>query len=471
MILWRRMMKLAGYILTAATASTLTRGVEEVSTYAEGYDRVRDDGWVLLCHSADWDSTHDEAWMRRQTAISSACGNALVLHVPIYQNPTPEQEKQMRSMLEGAEVDLSTLRSVPCAILLDAGGRPYTTISGDDFMEQAAGLIRQAQAQLRTRRELLRQAAHEEGATRAQTLSSIWRLGITPPPNLRQQMLDADPDDTAGIAEWSPFDPWALAERIRTLPWEEAIAELDRVQSAQLSKEERQAVLAIRIGCVHHHLGAAGGDAIRSLANACTALGSSTALGKAAQRAARLWGVLPSLGNGWTLGQLPRVAASCDIDGARSVFRDGEYRLSIIPTKGKDPVRVTRVTLYDNATKISEDAHTCCLKPGEPLTDNEYMLIVRQRPTHPRLVISFDQQGKTDSQGHFALRYFTPDGIEVIQKDKAKAAAEEARKQISGRSTQDGLQDKQEDKEQENSTLTPAPPPQAPASPESEQQP
>ncbi len=459
MVLCPRMMKIARHILTACAACTLAWGVDEVKTYAEGVERVTDDGWVLLCHSADWDSTHDEQWLRRQTSISTACGNAVILYVPIYQNPTPEQAEELRQMLNGCPFDFRSLHSVPCAIMLDASGRPYATISGDDFMERAAGLIRQARAQLRTRRDLLRQAAQQEGSAKAQTLSSIWRLSITPPPNLSQRMQEADPEDKAGIAEWSPFDPWALAERIHALPWEKAIAELDRVQAAQLSKEEQQAVLAIRMGCVHRHKGAAGTKELRDLADACSDLAPTTPLAKAAQRAAKIWGRPLSLLNGWVSGQLPAIATSCEVSSPRSTFQKGEYRICIIPTQGQDPVRVTRVTLYDAQTRISEDAHTCCLKPGEPLTDNEYMLIVREHPTYPRLVISFDQQGKTDAAGRFTIRYFTPDGIEAPVDQQlssiAEAAAKEALKQVSDRSTQDGLQ--------EENTTTPAHPIPAPS--------
>ncbi len=454
-------MKSAAYILAAI--GTLALGADEVKSYADGYEHVGDEGWVLLCHSADWDSTHDEQWMRRQTSISSACGNALILHVPIYQNPTPEQAEKLEQMLQGSSFDVNSLRSVPCAILLDEAGRPYATISGNDFMEHAAGMIRQAQIQLRTRRNLIRQASQEEGPQRARTLSSLCRLGIAPPPNLQKQMRDADPDDSAGIAEWSPFDPWALAERVRKMSWQEAIAELDRVEQAQLSKEERQAVLAIRIGCVHHHLGAAGVEEIRQLTSACSSLAPLTALGKAAQRASKIWGRQLDLGTGWSAGQLPRIAADCELTGTRNLTQDGEYRIGIVPTKGEDPVRVTRVTLYDDAAKVSEDAHTCTLKAGEPLVNNEYMLIVREAPTHPRLVISFDQQGKTDTQGTFNVRYFTPDGIEVIREDKAKAAADEARKQISERK----FENNEQGKTQTNSeALAPPPIPEDAAEPQ-----
>ncbi len=424
-------METAGYILAAV--ASLSWGAEEVSSYAQGLDRVAEDGWVLLCHCADWDSSHDEQWIRRQTAIRSSCGNALVLYVPIYQTPTPEQAAGQERMLQGAQVDLSRLPSVPCALLLDRDGRAYATISGDDFAERAAGKIREAQAQLRTRGDLLRQASMEEGSQRAQTLSRIWRLSIAPPPDLRQQMLQADPADSAGIAEWSPFDPWALAERVRQLPWQEAMAELERVQAVQLSKEERQAVLAIRMGCVHHYLGAAGIREINKLADDCTHLAPGTPLGKAAQRAAAVWGNKMELHQGWVGGQLPLVAAECELAGVQELSRAGEFRIGIIPTKGEDPVRVTRVTLYDGETKVSEDVHTCCLKPGAPLEHNEYMLILRQAPARPRLVVAFDQQGKRDSQGSFSLRYFDENGIEVVKKDKTREAVDKARREVSER--------------------------------------
>ncbi len=432
-------MKFAGYILAAMgvlSLGTLARGAVEVSSYSEGYERVGDDGWVLLCHSADWDESHDAQWIRRQSSISSSCGNALILYVPVYQNPSPEQEAEVARILQGAAVDLSTLRSLPCALLLDASGRPYATISGDEFIEQAAGLIRHYQSQLRSRRNLERRSSQEEGSQKAQTLSSIWRLNIAPTPNLKRKMAEADPEDSAGIAEISPFDPWALAERVYAMPWQEAIDELDRIQKAQLSKEERQMVLAIRLGCVRRHLGAAGVKEIRRLANVCTGLAPGTPLGKAAQRAAELWGNRLDLSSGWAAEQLPRIPANCEIAGVRELARDGEYRIGIVPTRGADPVRVTRVALYDDDAKVSEDSHLCCLKPGDPLVNNEYMLIVRSAPSSPRLVITFDQQGKTDTQGLFTVRYFTTDGLEVKTTNSveaAMAAAAAARKEMEER--------------------------------------
>ncbi len=406
------MMKLAASLLAAM--APLAWGFTEVDSYVQGLEHVGEDGWVLLCHSADWDNTHDEQWMRRQSSIRSACGNALVLYVPVYQNPTQEQTAQLEQLLQGSSIKLDQLKSVPCAILLDQDGRPYSTVSGDDFLERAAGLIRDAQSQLRIRSNLIRQASMEEGSQKAQTLSRIWRLNIAPPPNLRQMMYNADPEDRAGISEWSPFDPWALADRVRNMPYEEAVTELDRVLSAQLSKEERQAVLAIRLSCVHHHLGTAGVVEIRRLAQACTAQAPGTPLGKAAQHAARLWGSRMSLRDGWSSSQLPLLPANCELSGGIELMRDGEFRLNIVPSGGKDPVRVTRVTLYDGETKLSEDAHTCELKAGDPLSNNEYMLILRYAPTHPRLVISFDQQGKRDTQGYFTLRHLNAYGREEI---------------------------------------------------------
>ncbi len=430
-----QMMKAVGYILTAMSA--LAWGAEEVQTYAQGFERVGEDGWVLLCHSADWDSSHDEQWMRRQTSIRSSCGGALVLYVPVYQNPTPEQAAAAEEMLQGSRIDFSQLRSVPCALLLDRDGRPYATVGGEEFAERAAGRIREAQAQLRIRNDLLRRAASEEGSQRAQTLSSIWRLSIAPPPNLKAMMQAADPEDSAGIAEWSPFDPQKLAERVRTLPLHEAMAEFDRVQAAQLSKEERQAVLAIRMGCVHHHLGVAGAQELHRLASACSALSPGSPLGRAALRAAEIWGNRLRLEGGWRRDELPLLAADCDIAGTQVLARAGEFRVGIVATGGEDPVRVTRVTLYDGSTKVSEDVHTCCVKPGEEAENNEYMLILRLAPTHPRLVISFDQQERRDTEGYFTLRHFDEDGIERFRHlsapEQARQAADKAREEVSRR--------------------------------------
>ncbi len=405
-------MKKFAFILAAAC--TWAWGAEEVKSYSEGQARVGEDGWVLLCYGADWDSTHDESWMRRQTAISSAIGGAMLLYVPVYQNPTPEQAEESAKRLRGLHLQRKNLRSIPCAVLLDAEGRPYATISGDDFTERAAGMIRQKQAQLRTRCSLMRRAAHEEGAARAQTLSSIYRLNIAPPPGLDDMMYDADPEDSIGIVKRAVFDPWALAERISSMPWEEAIAELDLAAKLQLVKEERQALLAIRIGCIHHHLGVAGARTIRSLAAECSDLAPGTALGKAAARAAECWGMPLDLETGWASHQLPRVQAECEVACAEDFARPGEYRIILTPTGGQDALRVTRAVLYDGSKKVGEDIHDCVLKAGGTPNNNVYMLIVQRTPVRPRLMLTFDQQGKTDTSGQMAIRYISPESNEVI---------------------------------------------------------
>ncbi len=423
------MMKRVGLFL-AATAS-LAWAAEEVPTYAEGSARVGEDGWVLLCYGADWDNTHDERWLRRQSAISSACGNALILYVPVYQNPTEKERQQLASILGRLAPDRENLRSVPCAVLLDAEGFPYASISGDDFLERAPGLIRQKQAQLRTRCSLMRQAAREQGLVKAQTLGSIYRLGIAPPPGLRTMLAEADPEDRSGMAGRADFDPWQLAERLSKLSWEESLAELENAGRLQLSQEERQTLLAVRMGCVHRHLAAAGARDIRRLANECVALAPGTPLARAAERAGELWGKGLELTSGWKSGQLPRVAAACAMEGMFHFNKAGEYRIEFTPRGGKDALRINSVILYDGNAKICEDNHSCIQRADQPMKNNIYMLLVRQPLSHPCLVVTFDQQGKTDTHGTISMRYFNEDGVEEGATDQTRKAMDEAHLNLS----------------------------------------
>ncbi len=396
--------------LTLAAGLGSCWAAEEVRSYEEARSRVGDDGWVLLCYGADWDRLYDEKWMRRQASIRTACGNAFIMYVPVWQNPNEEQQGQLDEQLRG--IDRGELRypSLPCAILLDAQGHPYKVIAGEDFRTNVAGRIRNAQAQLRTRCELLRQAAREEGSVRAQTLGRIWRLSIAPPPGLRDMMAKADPEDAAGIAAISPFDAWHFARHVHGLPWTQARAELDRMQGMPLSNEERQAVLAIRLGCVHFFLQDGGAREVRELAAAINSLGASTPLAKAAMRAARLWGTGLALSTGWQRGQLPRVEAACEFDGAYHLCKPGCYRLTFTAVDGAHTLRVRGVRLFDGERLVAEDMHDCEMKPGEIVMGNEYNLRVESELTHTRLEVVFDQRGGTDTAGRIAVHYGSLEG-------------------------------------------------------------
>ncbi len=381
------------------------QGAQEVRSYEEGRARVGEDGWVLLCYGADWDRLHDERWMRRQTAIRSASGNALLMYVPVWQNPSAEQRADSEAQLRGARLGEHPFRSLPCAILLDAQGHPYKVIDGEAFLRNVTGQLRNAQSQLRTRCELLRQAELETGAIRAQTLGRIWRLSIAPPPGLRDMMTQADPQDEAGIAAISPFDPWDFARHVHGLGWEQAKAELDRMQSLPLSNAERQAVLALRMGCVHFFQASAGAREVRELAAAINALGSSTPLAKASLRAAELWGRGLALAKGWQPGQLPRVQVPCEFAGGYHLSTPGTYRFTFIPSGGADELRVRGVVITDGERVVAQDLHECDMRHGEASIGNEYSLRVEHELTHPRVEVIFDQQNKVDTSGSIVVHY------------------------------------------------------------------
>ncbi len=390
---------------------------EEVRSYEESRARVGEDGWVLLCYGADWDRVYDEKWMRRQASIRTACGNALIMYVPVWQNPNEEQRQQTEEQLRGIDLGERPYPSLPCAILLDAQGHPYKVIAGEEFRSNVAGVVRNAQAQLRTRCELLRQADRESGSVRAQTLGRIWRLSIAPPPNLRNMMAQADPQDSAGIASISPFDVWSFAQHIHALPWAQARDELDRMQQMPLSNEERQAVLAIRMGCVHFFLQAAGAREVRELAASINALGGSTPLAKASLRAARLWGTGLALSTGWQRGQLPRVEAACEFEGAYHLSKSGTYRMTLTAGEGNDVVRVRGVRLYDGERQVAQDMHDCEMKCGEATIGNDYTLRVENELMNPRVEIVFDQRDATDTSGSIAVQYGSLSGTDFSPLD------------------------------------------------------
>ncbi len=390
---------------------------EEVRSYEEARARVGEDGWVLLCYGADWDRIYDEKWMRRQASIRTACGNALMMYVPVWQNPNEEQRQQTEAQLRGIELGERPYPTLPCAILLDAQGHPYKVVSGEEFRTNVAGVIRNAQAQLRTRCELLRQAELETGVVRAQTLGRIWRLSIAPPPGLRAMMAQADPEDAANIASISPFDVWAFAQHVHALPWEQAKAELERMQKMPLSNEEKQALLAIRMGCVHFFLQAAAAREVKELSAAINALGVSTPLAKASVRAARNWGTGLSLATGWRHGQLPRVKAPCEFEGAYYLSKPGSYRLTFNAGEGNDIVRVCAVSLYDGERLVAQDEHPCEIKYGEATIGNEYTLRVENELMNPRVKITFDQRNGIDTSGGITVQYGSLDGMDFSKLD------------------------------------------------------
>ncbi len=380
-------------------------GAVELAGMEEGEATVGRDGWVLLCYGADWDKTYDEAWMRRQHALFSAAGNAQVIYVPVWQDPSEEQRQQSEARLRGAHLGEHPFRSLPCAIMLDPYGYPYKVISGSLFLNDGVGQIRGALRYLRERNDLLEQAAYEEGATRANTLGRIWRMPVDAPPGLRRAMAQADPEDKAGIAAISPFDAWAFAAHVHRLPWAQVCAEFERMEKMPLLNDERQALLSIRMGCERFFLMAAGASRIKELAQRIAALGADTPRARAAARAAELWGEKLSLRSGWEPDELPRVLAPCEFSGAHCFRRPGTYRLTFTPGKGADAVCIRGVVLTDGARQVSADGHGCLMEPGEVPMGNEYLLTVDKPLARPCLEVIFDQRGRINTSGRITVEY------------------------------------------------------------------
>lgn len=196
--------KAAVLALALTVLASEATAAQRVKTFSEALEKAGSDGIVMFCYGPDWNRRSvrmlDEFW--RTPGAEEACGNAVMVAVPFYQDS--EADKKNEAAEIGAGAPKPPFSVCPAVLMLDKEGKMYAHLVGTDYLGDFQGglgirNIKDRLAAYRKRTELLEKAKNLTGQEKAKVLMEITELPIERPDNLLAMAKEADPADKTGI--------------------------------------------------------------------------------------------------------------------------------------------------------------------------------------------------------------------------------------------------------------------------------
>ena len=238
------------------------------ASFYEATQAAGDDGISVYCYGPNWNRRSFEMlktfWETPE--LEAATGSAILLAMPYYENPTPEQQDKMQSI--GGNMQKPAFGVCPTVMLFDSTGNLYASLSGldnlgteDNEFKTGYDNLRKHLEMFRKLKELMQKAeAMPNGVEKAKILGEVADLPIKQPRGLMEMIREADPDDASGMVRRNSFAPLAfLYEQMETSDGflsPDFIEDYDRTEKAclKIAKDEtlrpldRQAAYLLLIG-------------------------------------------------------------------------------------------------------------------------------------------------------------------------------------------------------------------------------
>lgn len=277
-----------------ASAATVVENFEAIAAAPAA------DGCIVFVYGKGWD-THGEALCRAliaHPAVQKAAGNAALMLAPMLENPTEEQEAQVKAQLGALSLpDDGASASYPALLFFDAAHRRYSLLCGAELMndtapESVAKLIAARLAALHQRDTLVAQAEGLTGEACALKLLESARVeGAAPLPDLRDRLKAADPEDKSRALWAFNFDNGSLTdEEKKSLSLEDVCARTDSyLADPLLTVNQKQRACAYTIGHIHRTTGKSRSDLMVRYARRMHEFAPDTVLGRSALIVIRDW--------------------------------------------------------------------------------------------------------------------------------------------------------------------------------------
>lgn len=291
-----------------AVAGLLFQPAAEAATRVKSYDdacsSAGSDGVMVYIYGPDWNtrSTKMLKSFWETPAVEEAAGNAMLLSVPLYQNP-----KNADPELSGAQGGLRIpgFQFCPRVLMLDADGNIYADLIGTDDLGSMKGElgvenIRRNLEYLRKRNELMEKAKAAEGIKKAEILCEVSDLPIQKPDSLMDEIKSADPTDKTGAVRRNEFKAREFLYKMMetkdgflTPGFEPDLGEVKReatkiFQDKAYRDEDRQAAYNLLIGLSRQE--PVGPTQLKTLIRANMRLAPETRSGKANATILTAWG-------------------------------------------------------------------------------------------------------------------------------------------------------------------------------------
>lgn len=240
-------------------------------------------------------------WERQE--VEQVTGEARLLAVPYYQNPTEEQKEKAREI--SYRMPVPPFGVCPSVLMFDSNGTMYASLPGMDYLGDETGTlalenIAKKLEAFRKMRKLLAKADGVTGPAKAKILGEIADLPIKVPEDLSKQIAEADPKDTTGMVVRTTHKPQELLYKLMGTKdgflgahsnpdLKEMITEsMKIIRNENIRTSDRQEAYFLLIGQTRREEGASA--RFKQLINACVKLDPTSREATIAKSLLEEWG-------------------------------------------------------------------------------------------------------------------------------------------------------------------------------------
>ena len=285
-----------------AFAGTLFAGSER-KTYEQAMKGNPADGVVVFLYGPDWEKVGPrllgDLW--KNPKVKSACGNANLVAIPLYQRPSEKDRKTAEEKGKGFR-RTKRVRSVPALVLQSSAGADYYVICGDELLQPAdkvVALMKEKFELYKKQRAILQKAERAKGREKAKLYGEAAAIeGVFPPPDTEKIIRENDPELKEPLSARAVFDVFKLLvddtsfddkkPEKRLLSVEETLAKLKELTAGErYTPRQKQEIYAACSG----RLRRAGYDRakLRKIYEEMIALDKESIWAEYAKEAIRLW--------------------------------------------------------------------------------------------------------------------------------------------------------------------------------------
>lgn len=289
-MLVRQFLKVSAFALMAV--ASVAHGIV-VRSYADAVSKAGEKPIVIFAYGVNYDrfSTKVHEEFIKKNKIMQAVRKAVFLVVPVYQNPTPAEQKEMDKIM-GKNRLPGGIWSYPCLAVVDKKGKLRGIVQGASKMqkvETAAAEITQLIDDYIEQEKLLSKAASASGARKADLLLQASNINIAMPDiGGKDGEKSEDMKDKIGLSSRLSFDPIAVVEKLQVMSFAEADEYIrSMIANGCYSRRQRQEMMAAYAG--HLRRNNASPERLRALYTEMRNLDPDSMYGAYAEGAIALW--------------------------------------------------------------------------------------------------------------------------------------------------------------------------------------
>lgn len=262
-----------------------------VRSYADALSKAGEKPIVIFAYGANYDKfsqkVHEE--FIKKNKIMPAVRKCVFLVVPVYQNPSPKEQKEIDKIL-GKNRLPGGIWSYPCLAVVDKKGKLRGIVQGASSMkkvETATAEITKLIDAYTEQEKLLAKALSAKGARKADLLLQASNINIAMP-DMSDKDKTEDIKDKIGLSSRFAYDPVVIVEKLQIMSFAEADAYIrEMIANGCYSLRQRQEMMAAYAG--HLRRNNASPERLRALYTEMRNLDPDSMYGAYAEGAIALW--------------------------------------------------------------------------------------------------------------------------------------------------------------------------------------